>query len=256
MTLDKHTCEICAAMDGKVIDKKDYQPGVTVPPFHPNCRGTTVPWFDDMADVGQRIARDNEGEVYYVPPDMTYGEWEKTFQEGGSKKTVAKLTETGIMKLTKAEEAAINRYISSDAYKVNAALREAEDISSLSQEMQSFIHDLDSALKKFPRYEGTVVRTLNFSDFSDGESKLNAFLKEHEVGSTVKSSQYLSTSKAGGYNPDAEVKLFILNAQKGRDITAFNPSENEVLFERESSFTVIQKKKVNGAWQIFLMEGE
>ena len=61
-------------MDGKVIDKKDYQPGVTVPPFHPNCRGTTCPWFDDMADVGQRIARDNEGEVYYVPPDMTYRE--------------------------------------------------------------------------------------------------------------------------------------------------------------------------------------
>ncbi len=72
-------------MDGKVIDKKDYQPGVTVPPFHPNCRGTTCPWFDDMADVGQRIARDNEGKVYYVPPDMTYREWEKTFQEGGSK---------------------------------------------------------------------------------------------------------------------------------------------------------------------------
>lgn len=82
-TLDKHTCEICAAMDGKVIDKKDYQPGVTVPPFHPNCRGTTCPWFDDMADVGQRIARDNEGEVYYVPPDMTYREWEKKFKEGG-----------------------------------------------------------------------------------------------------------------------------------------------------------------------------
>ena len=82
---NKHTCEICAAMDGKVIDKKDYQPGVTVPPFHPNCRGTTCPWFDDMEDVGRRIARDNEGEVYYVPPDMTYREWEKTFQEGGSK---------------------------------------------------------------------------------------------------------------------------------------------------------------------------
>lgn len=79
-TLDKHTCEICAAMDGKVIDKKDYQPGVTVPPFHPNCRGTTCPWFDDMEDVGRRIARDNGGEVYYVPPDMTYKEWQEAHQ--------------------------------------------------------------------------------------------------------------------------------------------------------------------------------
>lgn len=92
-TLDKHTCEICAAMDGKVIDQKDYQPGVTVPPLHPNCRGTTMPWFDDMDDVGQRFARDQDDEVYYVPPDMTYKEWEKTFQEGGSKAGVETVTE-------------------------------------------------------------------------------------------------------------------------------------------------------------------
>ena len=44
-----------------------------------------MPYFDDMDDVGQRIARDPDGEAYYVPPDMTYKEWEKTFQEGGSK---------------------------------------------------------------------------------------------------------------------------------------------------------------------------
>ena len=242
-------------MDGKVIDKKDYQPGVTVPPFHPNCRGTTCPWFDDMADVGNRIARDNEGEVYYVPPDMTYREWEKTFQEGGSKKTVAKLTETGIMKLTKAEEAAINRYISSDAYKVNAALREAEDISSLSQEMQSFIHDLDSALKKFPRYEGTVVRTLNFSDFSDGENDLNDFLRQHEVGNTLSFPQYISTSKTSGYDETADVVVYILNGKNGRDLSSFNSAEQEILYERNSIFTVPQKKNNNGIWVIYLIEG-
>lgn len=117
-TLDKHTCEICAAMDGKVIDKKDYQPGVTVPPFHPNCRGTTCPWFDDMADVGQRIARDNEGEVYYVPPDMTYREWEKTFQEGGPKEglamskrgVVTTFPDTEPVKHTEADLKEIKRY--------------------------------------------------------------------------------------------------------------------------------------------------
>lgn len=78
-TLDKHTCEICAAMDGKVIDKKDYQPGVTVPPFHPNCRGDIVPWFDDMAGIGARFARDHDGSVYYVPPDITYEKWKRIY---------------------------------------------------------------------------------------------------------------------------------------------------------------------------------
>lgn len=85
-TLDKHTCEICAAMDGKVIDKKDYQPGVTVPPFHPNCRGDTVPWFDDMADVGARFARGENGKAYYVPPNITYAQWKQAYVDGWDKK--------------------------------------------------------------------------------------------------------------------------------------------------------------------------
>ena len=45
-TLDSHTCSICGGLDGKVIPISQYEPGVTVPPFHPNCRGTTAPAID------------------------------------------------------------------------------------------------------------------------------------------------------------------------------------------------------------------
>ena len=81
-TLDNLTSEICQEMDGKHFPMKDYEPGVTAPPFHPWCRSVTVPYFDDDFDVGERAARDEDGETYYVPSDMTYPEWQKSFVDG------------------------------------------------------------------------------------------------------------------------------------------------------------------------------
>ncbi len=86
VTLDSRTSEICQNLDGKVFDMKDFQPGVTAPPFHVNCRSTTVPYFDeDFGNIGERAARDKDGKTYYVPADMTYSEWKKSFVDGGDK---------------------------------------------------------------------------------------------------------------------------------------------------------------------------
>ena len=77
-TLDSHTSEICQELDGKVRDMKDYKEGDTAPPFHPWCRTTTVPYFED--DYGERAARDPyTGEVFYVPSSMKYKEWKETY---------------------------------------------------------------------------------------------------------------------------------------------------------------------------------
>lgn len=87
-TLDSHTSEICQEMDGKVFDLKDMEPGVTAPPFHPNCRSCTAPYYDDSefendedfkSFVGERAARDEEGKYYTVPANTTYKEWYKGF---------------------------------------------------------------------------------------------------------------------------------------------------------------------------------
>lgn len=80
-TLDKHTCEICQDMDGKHYPISDYRIGETAPPFHPRCRGCTCPYFDDeFSSGGQRAARDPDtGDTYYVPADMTYKEWKRTY---------------------------------------------------------------------------------------------------------------------------------------------------------------------------------
>ena len=86
-TLDSHTSDICRGMDGKHFPMSEWKVGVTAPPFHVHCRSTTVPYFDDEFDaVGERAARDEEtGKTYFVPGNMTYKEWEKSFVNGEDK---------------------------------------------------------------------------------------------------------------------------------------------------------------------------
>ncbi len=82
-TLDSHTSEICREMDGKHFPMSQYEAGVTAPPFHVNCRSCTCPYFDDEFDsIGKRAARKEDGKVYYVPGNMTYREWQRSFVEG------------------------------------------------------------------------------------------------------------------------------------------------------------------------------
>ena len=81
-TLDGETCSLCGQLDGKVYKMSEYQVGVTAPPFHPWCRGTTAPYFEDLDGLGERAARDNEGKAYDVPRGMTYEEWKKAFADG------------------------------------------------------------------------------------------------------------------------------------------------------------------------------
>lgn len=78
VTLDRKTSEICQEMDGKVFDMKDYQVGVTAPPFHVWCRSTTAPYFTENYNV-ERIARGEDGKTYKVSGDMKYEEWKKKF---------------------------------------------------------------------------------------------------------------------------------------------------------------------------------
>ena len=95
-TLDSHTCSICGGLDGKVIPISQYEPGVTVPPFHPNCRGTTAPAIDPKY-AGERAARNADGDVYYVPANMKYADWVQTFVNGGSNAGLTAATATAIL---------------------------------------------------------------------------------------------------------------------------------------------------------------
>ncbi len=77
-SLDVHTCDECAALDGEILDMADYQEGTTAPPFHPNCACTTVPYFGEK-DFGKRSARNEEGKSYLEKPGMTYAAWKEKY---------------------------------------------------------------------------------------------------------------------------------------------------------------------------------
>lgn len=105
-TLDSHTSDICRGMDGKHFPMSEWKVGVTAPPFHVHCRSTTVPYFDDEFDaVGERAARDEEtGKTYFVPGNITYKEWEKSFVNGSDKSD---------LKAVNADDSAIAEYTAS-----------------------------------------------------------------------------------------------------------------------------------------------
>lgn len=73
-TLDNRTSQICRSMDGRVFKVSEMQPGINAPPFHPNCRTTTIACFSGAEDEA-RIAKDSKGQNYFVDGDITYKEW-------------------------------------------------------------------------------------------------------------------------------------------------------------------------------------
>ena len=121
-TLDNRTSDICQSMDGRVFDTKDYQAGVTAPPFHVFCRSTTVPAFDKDYDIkGSRAARNEDGKTYYVDGDMRYSEWKAKFVDKTEEKPAPQeksqdmpKTESKPQSVSKSQPKAENKTIQND----------------------------------------------------------------------------------------------------------------------------------------------
>jgi len=92
-TLDHRTSDICREMDGKIFSLKEKQVGVNIPPLHPYCRSTTIPYFpdDEISDlIEDRIARsDNgQGKSYKLGEDITFFDWVNKYGSSSFKKRV------------------------------------------------------------------------------------------------------------------------------------------------------------------------
>ena len=125
-TLDSRTSEICQDMDGKVYEMKDFEPGVTAPPFHCFCRSTTVPYFDDeWGRSGDRAARDSEGNTYYVPSDMKYKDWKKALVGGNGQ---------GLTKIDSIDD--LNKQLADKQLELDAIKKAIFDVSDRQDEWQ------------------------------------------------------------------------------------------------------------------------
>ena len=154
------------------------------------------------------------------------------------------------------EKGALQKYKSFDAYSINEALRNLHDVSKLTLHEQEFINNLDSALKKMPRYEGNLVRVIDFSDRVNADELTEHFVNRFVPGKIITVEQYWSTSKQEGYSDTANIKIYIEKSKKGRDISSIGLNENEVLFERNCKYQVISKVHYNDIWNILVREVE
>ena len=243
--------------------------------YHPRCKDSHTTYFpgistaddtwtkEELKAIEQDYAREQKKQ-YAKRQEEKYGRLaEYSLDEGNKKRYTAKEKQweevaenlnSGIMELPQDELSALYQYKSFESYPINEALRNAKDMSDLLPAQQQFVKRLDSALSKIPKYEGDLIRTVNFSDWPDCDKRTNDFAKEFVPGKNIQIRQYWSTSKREGYDEEAGIKIYIQNAQNGRDISSVGLDEAEVLYERNRKFLVADKAFFDGKWCILLEE--
>lgn len=162
-----------------------------------------------------------------------------------------------VQNLTPDERSAILSYKSSESYKVNAKLREGIALTDMEQAM---VDELDRALEKLPKVQGTVYRTLNFDEVFDPEGEFSSFMELHQEGGFAYYDSYTSTSKEkDGYPLADETKYGItieILSNSARDLANFgNNFESEALFPRGSEFDIVKvTTDKNGRPYIYMKE--
>lgn len=211
--------------------------------------GRMVEQFDRMS----KYSLDTDNKKMY---EVRKEQWEKnvSFDNSKSEKHIEDLCDSDIIQLSDKELQAVTQYKSFESYIINDMLRNANDLSKLKLEDKQLINNLDKALSKIPKYQGNLIRMVDFTDRLDEQDMINDFVSEFVVGKVVIIRQYWSTSKKEGYNDSAKIKIYIQNSKNGRDISSIGLNENEVLYERNSRFKVVSKLLVKDIWNILLEE--
>lgn len=96
-TLDNRTSEICQEMDGKIFNVKDGLPGENIPPLHPNCRSTIVPYFKEY-EPETRLYRDPVTGKNRFGHNITYAEWRQGYIDNVVNNVVGGAMEGGMVK--------------------------------------------------------------------------------------------------------------------------------------------------------------
>lgn len=150
--------------------------------------------------------------------------------------------------LSREEERAVIDYVGPNkSYILNEKLRNGESLTKEEKEMRD---NLDAALKHFPKFEGNILRTMPIGD----TDALGVFIDRMRKG-RVSFAEYLSFSSKKGYNDEeANVKIYVSNSKKGRNMLHYGKYENEILYERNTKFSVVDMQEADGVWYILLEE--
>lgn len=148
-TLDTKTSEICRTMDGKIFNKKDAKPGVTMPPFHCYCRSTTVPYLGELEGEA-RAARDKDGKTVFVDGGLTYEKWRELYGEKYSKGLKERPNKYVVAKIMAGEYGT----------KINQE-KQKSHIEASAEKGKSYLFNSINPQELFNKYAGTGIMELN-----------------------------------------------------------------------------------------------
>lgn len=256
--ISKHgtACKLCQAWEGKILIDDVYSDGkkedgnytllskaMKEGLYHPNCRHGLGTYYSELDDIEFDENGQTEETIKKYQEDINYCNLqiqkyrrleigsldEENIKYYYNKKKLWENKKSSI--LTYDEEYAINTYMGFESYKINEKLRLDID---LTEQDKKLISNLDSALNKSKNYVGDVTRSvcINLDD-------LDYFMKDYKKGNIIEYPSYTSTTAGDIYNPEARVQMSI-KSKNGKDITAYNKEEQEILFKRNSKFKVIQ----------------
>ncbi len=156
--------------------------------------------------------------------------------------------------LSSAEAAAITRYTDVTHYDdLNSYLRGNDPGRYTADELASLSDDVSSGLQRLPAQPGETFRGTNLPD---------SVLDDLAPGGTFSDPAFFSSSEqasvAQGFRGDGNT-MFHIEGQSGRDIqslSVFNSGEAEILFDKATTFQVVDKvwNDAGGYWDIFLKE--
>ncbi len=238
-TLDTATCEHCGAVDGTVLKLSDCKVGVTAPPFHPRCRCTTVPHYDDWEEFGitpERIARDAEtGEHFEVPANMTYEQWKALQDERHGAGTVDKKR-----KMHYNEKADIEMYERYSAVVQEFAPKTLEEFVAIKDDNSFEWADLKHK-----------YRILNQYEINSGELTAKEILELDNVVFSEKRTMFKSEYRKGGNIAGAYIdnninQLYLAHSQIDNDASAYKGNCELVLLKSNRLFQYIDVKQSDG----------
>ncbi|MBB6632772.1 ADP-ribosyltransferase [Cohnella thailandensis] len=260
-TLDNKTSETCRAMDGKVFKLSEMEVGVNYPPLHARCRTTTVPFFEDEIDPGERIARGEDGMTYTVPGNMTYEDWYEKYVSStdspksgiidqieyrsfGNAKEVkdweAKVTPKWLESLTEEEEQAIRRYTGSSYREINQNLRQAEG----DEQLDRIAELISSGIRKFNLTENiTAYRGLSQNIFGAPAADLPGV---EFTDAAFWSTTLLSDRQFSGM---IQMEIHVPAGTKGamiNPLSSFKDSEYEFLLDKGMLYRIESAEEENG----------
>lgn len=231
-TLDSHTSDICQDMDGKHFPMSQWEIGTTAPPFHVRCRSTTIPYFDDDFDIGERAARGADGKTYYVPANMKYKDWEKAFVDGHTDDLKPAVSD-GIIKSKKETIQTLDK------------LKQSGIPESEYDEYLGIInnHENPDIIKLYKHHadEITKVKKTNSGSYSPADKSL-----EFDYPKYDDMNKYGTLAHEYGHFFDAEVKyegLHFNEIQAVQNATGLNAAFKEVASSSDEFLAAIRKDK-------------